>query len=69
MQSSSATIAIVLTMLFSGVITFSSGAAMVIGANVGTTVTVLLGSMGGVASKKQAALSQLIFTVSTAVLH
>ncbi|MCC5907509.1 MAG: Na/Pi cotransporter family protein [Balneolaceae bacterium] len=68
MQSSSATIAIVLTMLFSGVITFSSGAAMVIGANVGTTVTVLLGSIGGVASKKQASLSQLIFTVSTAVV-
>ncbi len=68
MQSSSATIAIVLTMLFSGVINFSSGAAMVIGANVGTTVTVLLGSIGGIASKKQAALSQLIFTVSTAIV-
>ncbi len=68
MQSSSATIAIVLTMLFSGVISFSSGAAMVIGANVGTTVTVLLGSIGGVVSKKQAALSQLVFTVSTAVI-
>ncbi len=68
MQSSSATIAIVLTMLFSGVITFSSGAAMVIGANVGTTVTVLLGSIGGIVSKKQAALSQLIFTVSTAAI-
>lgn len=68
MQSSSATIAIVLTMLFSGVITFNSGAAMVIGANVGTTVTVLLGSLGGIVSKKQAALSQLIFTVSTAII-
>ncbi len=68
MQSSSATIAIVLTMLFSGVITFSSGAAMVIGANVGTTVTVLLGSIGGIVPKRQAALSQLIFTVSTAVI-
>ncbi len=68
MQSSSATIAIVLTMLFSGVVTFSAGAAMVIGANVGTTVTVLLGSIGGIVSKKQAALSQLIFTVSTAII-
>jgi phosphate:Na+ symporter len=68
MQSSSATIAIVLTMLFSGVINFQSGAAMVIGANVGTTVTVLLGAMGEMVSKKQAALSQLIFTVSTAIV-
>ena len=68
MQSSSATIAIVLTMLFSGVVTFQAGAAMVIGANVGTTVTVLLGSIGGIHTKKQAAFSQLIFTFSTAVI-
>lgn len=68
MQSSSATIAIVLTMLFSGVVSFQSGAAMVIGANVGTTVTVLLGSIGGIHTKKQAAFSQLLFTLSTAIL-
>lgn len=67
MQSSSATIAIVLTMLFSGVITFDASAAMVIGANVGTTVTVLLGSIGGIHTKKQAALSQLVFTFGTAI--
>jgi len=68
MQSSSATIAIVLTMLFSGVIDFEAGAAMVVGANVGTTVTVLLGSIGGVQIKKQAAFSQLVFTVTTAAV-
>lgn len=68
MQSSSATIAIVLTMLFSGLISFASGAAMVIGANVGTTVTVLLGSIGAMVSKKQAAVSLLVFTTTTAVL-
>lgn len=68
MQSSSATIAIVLTMLYSGVINFEAGASMVIGANVGTTVTVLLGSLGGMVSKKQAALSQLIFTTTTAII-
>lgn len=68
MQSSSATIAIVLTMLFSGVISFTSGAAMVIGANVGTTVTVMLGAIGGIHTKKQAAVSQLLFTTGTAVL-
>ncbi len=68
MQSSSATIAIVLTMLFSGVISFSAGAAMVIGANVGTTVTVMLGAIGGIHTKKQAAVSQLLFTTGTAVV-
>jgi len=68
MQSSSATIAIVLTMLFSGVISFEAGAAMVVGANVGTTVTVVLGALGGIHTKKQAAASQLVFTVGTAVV-
>jgi phosphate:Na+ symporter len=68
MQSSSATIAIILTMLFSGVLSFSSGAAMVIGANVGTTVTVMLGAIGGIHTKKQAAVSQLLFTSGTAVI-
>lgn len=67
MQSSSATIAIVLTMLHSGVIGFGSGAAMVIGANVGTTVTILLGSIGEIYIKKQAAVAQLIFTSVTAI--
>lgn len=68
MQSSSATIAIVLTMLYTGVLGFSSAAAMVIGANVGTTVTVMLGAIGGIHTKKQAAVSQLLFTSGTAVV-
>ncbi len=68
MQSSSATIAIVLTMIFTNVINFQEGAAMVIGANVGTTVTVMLGSIGGIPAKKQAAVSQLIFVTSTGLI-
>ncbi len=68
MQSSSATIAVILTTLFSGIIDFAQGAAMVIGANVGTTVTILLGAIGGIPAKKQAAASSLCFTVGTALL-
>lgn len=68
MQSSSATIAITLTMLYTGVVDFNGAAAMVIGANVGTTVTVLLGSMGGIPVKRQAALGQLLFTTGTAAV-
>jgi phosphate:Na+ symporter len=68
MQSSSATIAIVLTTLFSGIIDFQAGAAMVIGANVGTTVTILLGAIGGIPAKKQAAVSSLVFSVGTAAI-
>lgn len=68
MQSSSATIAIVLTMLHSNVVTFEAGAAMVVGATVGTTVTVLLGAFGGTAIKKRAAAAQLTFSLSTALV-
>ena len=67
MQASAATIAIILTALHSELITFDVGIAMVIGANVGTTVTVLLGSIGGVPAKKRVALSHLIFNVVTGV--
>ncbi len=68
MQSSSATIAVVLTTLFSGIIDFQAGAAMVIGANVGTTVTILLGAIGGAPAKKRAAVSSLLFSTGTATV-
>lgn len=68
MQASSASIAIVLTALNGGLITFDIGAAMVIGANVGTTITVLLGSIGGTQAKKRVAMSHLVFNVLTAMV-
>lgn len=67
MQASAATIAIVLTALNSGLITFDIALVMVIGANIGTTVTVLLGSMGGMQAKKRVAFSHLLFNVITGV--
>ena len=68
MQSSSASIAIVLTGLNSGLISFDTSVAMVIGANVGTTVTVLLGSIGGIQSKKRVSTSHLIFNLVTGII-
>ncbi|MBW2501303.1 MAG: Na/Pi cotransporter family protein [Deltaproteobacteria bacterium] len=67
MQSSSASIAVVLTALNSGLITFDIGVAMVIGANVGTTITIILGSLGGIPAKKRVAFSHLVFNVVTGV--
>lgn len=67
-QSSSAAIAIVLSFLFGGLISFEQAAAMVIGANVGTTVTVILGSIGGNIQKKRVATAHLVFKVVTAVV-
>lgn len=68
MQSSSATIAIVLTSLNAEVFGFNAAAAMVVGANVGTTVTVILGTIGGTQIKKRVALSHLTFNLLTAVI-
>lgn len=69
MQSSSATIAIVLTALNSQLISFNMGVAMVIGANVGTTGTVLLGSLGkGVRAKKIVGVSHLVFNLVTGLI-
>jgi len=68
MQASAASIAIALTALNSRLITFDIGAAIVIGANVGTTITVLLGSIGGSPAKKRVAMSHLLFNVVTGVV-
>lgn len=68
MQASAATIAIVLTALNGQLITFEIGAAMVIGANIGTTITVLLGSIGGTQPKKRVAMSHLVFNIMTGVV-
>lgn len=68
MQSSSATMAIILTTLNAGIIGFDAATAMVIGANVGTTVTILLGSIGGVPVKKRVAYSHFAFNLITGIL-
>jgi phosphate:Na+ symporter len=65
MQSSSASIAIVLTALNGNLISFEIGAVLLIGANIGTTITVLLGSIGGTQAKKRVAMSHVVFNVLT----
>ncbi len=68
MQSSTASIALVLTALHGSFINFNMGAAMVIGANIGTTITVLIGSFGGLPSKKRVGMSHLIFNGVTGTI-
>lgn len=64
-QSSSASTAIVLSLLNANIVTFPVAAAMVIGGNVGTTVTILLGSLGGTPDKKRVAWAHVTFNVLT----
>lgn len=68
MQASAASIAVVLTALHSGFITFDIGVVMVIGANIGTTITVILGALGGSPAKKRVALSHLLFNIITGIV-
>jgi len=67
-QSSSATMAIALSSIHTGLITFEMAAATVIGASIGTTATVFLGAIGGVPAKKQVAYSHFFFNLTAACI-
>lgn len=67
-QSSSATMALTLVLCFNGILPFDCAAAMVIGENIGTTITALLAAMVGNKDAKRAALSHFIFNIAGAVL-
>jgi len=67
MQSSSAALAVTLTAAAGGLIPFNAAAAMVIGANVGTTSTAALAVLGATAPAKRAASAHVIFNVITAL--
>jgi len=64
-QSSSATIMITLSALYAGAIPLTSAAAAAIGADLGTTITALLGALAGSMDKKRVAIAIVIFNVVT----
>jgi phosphate:Na+ symporter len=67
-QSSSAMVVIILSAMSAGMIGLHQGAVLIIGANIGTTVTVGIGSLGGTADKKRLALAHFVFNVLTGLL-
>jgi phosphate:Na+ symporter len=67
-QSSSATVAIALTAIYSGILPLQSAAALVIGTEVGTTMKILLWGMKGSVDKKRVAYGNFIYNIFTAVL-
>lgn len=67
-QSSSATIAITLTALYSGALGFSDAAAVVIGSEVGTSIKILLWGMKGGADKKRVAWSNFYYNIFTTLI-
>jgi len=68
LQSSSATMALILTALSAGQIEYENALALAIGANIGTTITAVLGSLSSNIAGKRLAAAHLIFNVVTGVV-
>jgi phosphate:Na+ symporter len=68
MQSSSAAMAITLTAVQGGLIDAQKAAAVVIGANIGTTVTALLAVIGATPNARRAASAHVVFNLLTGVV-
>jgi phosphate:Na+ symporter len=67
-QSSSATVALIITALATGQIEYINALSLVIGSNVGTTITAIIGSLSSNANGKRLAVAHLIFNVVTALI-
>jgi phosphate:Na+ symporter len=63
LHSSSATTAIILTMAYNGIISYELAAAMILGANIGTTIDAALASIGTKTNAKRAALVHVLFNI------
>ncbi len=68
MQSSHATLVLILTALAASQITYDNGLALAIGANVGTTITAIIGALSANVEGKRLAGAHLIFNVVTGVV-
>ncbi|MCU7890521.1 MAG: Na/Pi symporter [Candidatus Thiodiazotropha sp. (ex Ustalcina ferruginea)] len=68
MQSSHATLVLILTGLAAGQVTYDNALALAIGANVGTCITAILGSLSANVEGKRLAGAHLIFNVTTGVI-
>ena len=67
-QSSSATMAIIITALATGQIDYANALALAIGANIGTTVTAALGSLKSNENGKRLAVAHFIFNITTGLI-
>jgi len=68
MQSSHATLVLVITALGAGQITYENGLALAIGSNVGTTITAIIGSLNASIGGKRLAGAHLIFNLTTGLI-
>lgn len=62
-QSSSATLGITISLAYQGVISYETAAALVLGENVGTTITALLASLGATTNARRASYFHVLFNL------
>jgi phosphate:Na+ symporter len=67
-QSSSATMAVTLSALYTGVFTMNDSIAIVLGSEVGTTIKLFVASVKGAAAKRWVALGNFLFNTITVAL-
>ncbi len=63
-QSSSATVAITITLAVTQAITYETAVALVLGENIGTTITAFLASLGTNTSARRAAYAHILFNIT-----
>ncbi|MFP3041118.1 Na/Pi cotransporter family protein [Treponema primitia] len=68
MHSSAATITLVITLAFREVINFEISAAMILGANIGTTIDAIMAAIGTKTAAKQTALVHVLFNVVGSII-
>ena len=68
MQASAAALVIAFSAAQSGLVSLEAAAAVVIGANVGTTVTAVLAAIGATSNAKRAAAAHILFNVLTGIV-
>jgi phosphate:Na+ symporter len=68
MQSSHATLVLIITALAAGQISYENALALAIGANIGTTITAIIGSMSSNIDGKRLAAAHLIFNAVTGLI-
>lgn len=68
MQSSHATLALTLAGMAAGQITYDNALALAIGANIGTTVTAVIGGLGANIAGKRLAGAHVLFNILTALI-
>ena len=67
-QSSTAATGVIITMAIQGLIPFEAALPLVLGTNIGTTLTAVLASIGGSISARRAALAHVLFNVFGVVI-